>query len=164
MSCLPGSSVVEVTVTSFKRTYTRCTSQDYCCQSLCLHGRPLLTHASNGYIQTLKGRSGSVSLGAAVSCCTCSVCALQVSLEGMRFVSKRDFTSPAVLLGFSFALGCKVSFFYENQHSPVDVCSPSSCNFGFITDEYISFYSSILMSTLNMYSGVNEITTRMLTS
>ena len=62
VSCLPGGSIVELMVTSFKRTYT-CTSQDYCCQSLCLHSRPLLTHAYTGDHQALKGRSGSVSCG-----------------------------------------------------------------------------------------------------
>ena len=32
-------------------------------QSPCPHGRPLLTHASTGDAQTLKGRSSSVSVG-----------------------------------------------------------------------------------------------------
>ena len=34
-----------------------------CCQSPCSYGRPLLTHASTGDTQTLKGRSYSVSEG-----------------------------------------------------------------------------------------------------
>ena len=36
--------------------------QVYCTQSPCPHGRPLLTHASAGDTQTLKGMSGSVSV------------------------------------------------------------------------------------------------------
>ena len=48
--------------------------------------------------------------------------------------------------GFSFALGCGVSFFGGIQHSPVDSCSAAICNFGVLTgeDEHISFYSTIL--------------------
>ena len=38
--------------------------QQVCCiQSPCPSGRPLLTHASAGDTQILKGRSGSVSVG-----------------------------------------------------------------------------------------------------
>ena len=48
--------------------------------------------------------------------------------------------------GFSFALGCGVSFFGGIQHSPDDDCSAVSCNFGLLTreDEHTSFYSTIL--------------------
>ena len=48
--------------------------------------------------------------------------------------------------GFSFALGCGVSFFGGLQHSPVNGCSASSCNFGVLAgeDECTSFYSAIL--------------------
>ena len=49
--------------------------------------------------------------------------ALQASLVGLRF----DFNAVVPLLpscwGFSFALGCRVSFFGGIQHSPVDGCS-----------------------------------------
>ena len=47
--------------------------------------------------------------------------------------------------GFSFALGCGVSFFGGIQHSPVDGCSVASCSFGVLTgeDECTSFYSAI---------------------
>ena len=40
--------------------------------------------------------------------------------------------SPLLLSfwGFSFALGCGVSFFGQIQHSPVDGCSAASCYFG----------------------------------
>ena len=54
-------------------------------------------------------------LGITVFCCACSVCALQVSLEGMRFDSKCDFAPPTVLLGFSFALGCRVSILVRSN-------------------------------------------------
>ena len=48
--------------------------------------------------------------------------------------------------GFSFALGCGVSFFGGLQHSLVNGCSASSCNFGVLAgeDECTSFYSAIL--------------------
>ena len=32
--------------------------------------------------------------------------------------------------GFSFALGCRVSFMGGIQYSPVNVCSAANCNFG----------------------------------
>ena len=49
--------------------------------------------------------------------------------------------------GFSFALGCGVSFFGGLQHSPVDGCSAVSCSFGVLTgeDELMSFYSAIFL-------------------
>ena len=44
VSCLTSGSMMGLMVTSFKRNYTTCsTSQDCCCQSLCPHGRALLT-------------------------------------------------------------------------------------------------------------------------
>ena len=56
--------------------------------------------------------------------------------------------SPLLLSfwGFSFALGCGVSFFGGIQHFPVDGCSAASCNFGVLAgeDEHMSFYSTIL--------------------
>ena len=47
--------------------------------------------------------------------------------------------------GFSFALGCGLSFFGGIQHSPVCGCSAASCNFGVLAgaDECTSFYSAI---------------------
>ena len=50
--------------TSSKRAYaTRCVTQVCYTQTSCSCGRPLLTHASAGDTQTLKDRSGSVSVG-----------------------------------------------------------------------------------------------------
>ena len=47
--------------------------------------------------------------------------------------------------GFSFALGCGVSFFGEIQRLPVDGCSAASCHFGVLAgEEHASFYSAIL--------------------
>ena len=37
--------------------------------------------------------------------------------------------------GFSFALGCGISFLGRIQHSPVDGYSATSCNFGVLTGE-----------------------------
>ena len=57
MGCLLGGSVVELMLTSSKRTYTtHCAFQVCCSQRLYPHGRPLLTHVSiGGDTQTLKG-------------------------------------------------------------------------------------------------------------
>ena len=64
MSHLLSSSVVRLMATSSKRTSATCCMTQVCCsQSPCPCGRPLLTHASTGNTQTLKGRSGSVSVG-----------------------------------------------------------------------------------------------------
>ena len=47
--------------------------------------------------------------------------------------------------GFSFVLGCGVSFFGGIQHSPVNDCSAASCSFGVLAgeDERMSFYPTI---------------------
>ena len=47
----------------------------------------------------------------------------------MGFDSKCNFAPPAILLGFSFALGHGLSFSGGVQHSPFDDCSAASCNF-----------------------------------
>ena len=48
--------------------------------------------------------------------------------------------------GFSFALGCEVSFFGGIQHFPVDGRSAVRCKLGVLTgeDEHTSLYSTIL--------------------
>ena len=67
---LLGHSKVGLMATLSKRTYaTRHTSQVCCSQSPCPHSRPLLTCASTGDTQTLRGRPGSVSCGVPGSCC-----------------------------------------------------------------------------------------------
>ena len=61
---LLSGSMVGLMVTSSKRTYaTHGASQVCYSQSPCSHTRPLLTHASAGDTQTLKVKSGSVSVG-----------------------------------------------------------------------------------------------------
>ena len=81
--------------TSSKRAYATCyVTQVYCSQSPCPHGRPLLTCASAGDTQTLKGTSGSVSVeplgpGAHKVLFEPSEC-----LSGMGFDFKNDFTPP----------------------------------------------------------------------
>ena len=64
----------------------------------------------------------------------------------MGFDSTRDFIlPPTVLLGFSFAIGCGVSFFVGIQHSPVNGCLAVNWNFGVLTgeDECMFFYYAI---------------------
>ena len=117
--------------------------------------RPLLTHASAGDPQTLKGGSDSVSYGVIAplpgSWCTQGfICALQASLAGMKFDFKCDYASPAVLLQLLLCPCtwdiCSSGF----QHSPVDGCSAASCDFGAFTaeDEHTSFCSAVLFLLL----------------
>ena len=143
---LLSGSMLGLMVTSSKRFYaTRPTSQVCCSQSPCPHGRPLLTSASAGEAQTLKGRAGSVSVG---SPGTHKVlydpykCLWQVWGLILNVISP---LLPSCW-GFSFALRCGVSFFGGSQHSPANGCSAVSCNFGVLTgeDEHTSFYSTIL--------------------
>ena len=114
-----------------------------------VHMWPLLIHASTGDIQTLKGRSGSVSVG--------SPGVHKVLFEPSEHLWQvwgLTINAISPLLpsswGFSFALVCGVSFFCGIQHSPVDDCSAVSCNCGVLTgeDECMSFYSSILIRTI----------------
>ena len=65
-----------------------------------------------------------------------------MSLAGMGFDSKHDFAPPTILLGFSFALGCGVSFLMGIQHSPVAGYSVASCNFGILAREDECTYST----------------------
>ena len=64
MDGLLGGSMVELMVTSSKRTYAIGPKPQVCCSwSPCPCSRSLLTLAFAGCTQTLKGRSGSVSCG-----------------------------------------------------------------------------------------------------
>jgi len=95
-------------------------SQVCCSQSPCPCGRPLLTPASAD-TQTLNSRSGSVSVGS-----------LGPGANNVFFELSKCFwlvwglivnaVSPLLLScwGFSFGLGCGVSFFGGIQHSPID--------------------------------------------
>ena len=148
MNCMLSGSMVGLMVTSSKRTYATCCVTPACCtQSPCPCGRLPLTRTSTGDTQRLKGRSGTVSVG--------SPGAHKILFEPFKHLwwvwgLIRNAISPLLpsCWGFSFALGCEVSFFGGIQHSPVDGCSAVSCNFEVLTgeDERTSFYSSILYS------------------
>ena len=102
----------------------------------CLRSCPLLTCASAGDTQTLKGGSGSVyvdPLGPGVHKVLFepSVCLWWVWGLSLNAISP---LLPSCW-GFSFALGCGVSFFGGIQHSPVDGCSISSRNFEVLSEE-----------------------------
>ena len=85
---------------------------------------------------TLKGRSGSVSVGS-----------LSAAVHKMVFEpSKHPWWVWGLVLkaimallpsfkGFSFALGCGVSFFSGIQHFPANGCLAVSCNFGVFSGE-----------------------------
>ena len=108
--------------------------------------RPLLTSTSAGDTQTLKGRSGSVSVGSPgvhkvlfePAECLWQVWSLILNAISPLLPSCWD---------FSFALECGLSFFGGIQHSPVDGCSAVSCSFEVLSgeDEHTSFYSVILV-------------------
>ena len=134
-------------VNSSKRAYDACCGTQSAAPSPCPCGRPLLTRTSVGDTQTFKGSSGSVSVG------SLGPCVHKVLFEPSEHFWQvwgliLNMSSPLIpsFLGFSFALGCGVSFFGGIQHSPDDDCSAVSCNFGLLTreDEHTSFYSTIL--------------------
>ena len=118
-----------------------------CTQSPCPSGRPLLTRTFLGDTQTLKGSSGSVSVG------SLGPGVHKVLFEPSEHLGQvRSLILNVISLllpscwGFSFALGCGISFFGRIQHSPDDGCSAVCCNFEVLTgeDEHTSFYSTIL--------------------
>ena len=151
---LLSSSMVGLMVTSCKKTFAiYCASQLCSSQRPCLHGRPLLIHASAGGTQALKGRSGLVSVE--------SPGMHKVLFEPSEYlwwvwglILKVILPLLQSFWGFSFALGCGVYFFGGIQHSPVDGCSAVSCNFGVLTgeDACTSFYSTILYSEVDLHS------------
>ena len=117
MGRLLYGSVVGLMATSSKRAYaTRCVTQVCCTQSPCLCGRPLLTHTSAGDTQTLKGRSGSVSVGSLgtdvqKSLVEPSKCLWQVWGLILNAISP---LLPSCW-GFFFALGWEVCFFVRSN-------------------------------------------------
>ena len=84
-----------------------------------------------------------------------------VGIDNIELYSdtKCDFTPPTILLGFSFALGHGISFFGGIQHSPVDSCSASSCNFGVLAgkDNHMPFFSAILCELYPLCVIVTEL-------
>ena len=85
-------------------------------------------------MQTLKVRSGSVSVGSP----TVHKVLFEPS-ECFWWVWGLILNAILSLLpsfgGFSFALEFGVSFFHGIQHSPVNSCSAASCNFEILTGE-----------------------------
>ena len=122
-----------------------CHTQGCCTQSPWPCGSPLLTRTSAGDSQTLKGRSGSVSVGSPGA-----HKALSEPSERLWWVwgSILNAVSPLLLSCWclSFALGCGISFFGGIQHSPANSCSAARCKFGVLTgeDECTSFYTAIV--------------------
>ena len=113
-----SGSIVVLIATSSKSAYTICCTSQVCCsQSPCPCSRSLLTRASAGDTQTLRGRSCSVS-------CEGHYSLPSVTSEHLWQVW--DFVSNVIVpllpscWGFSFALGHGVSFFGGIQHSPVN--------------------------------------------
>ena len=108
-------------------------TQVYCTQSPCPCSRPLLTCTSAGDTQTqfclsLCGVSGS----------WCTQGLFEPSEHLWRIWGLiLNMISPLLpsCWGFSFALGCGVSFFGGIKYSPVDSCSAVSCNFGVFSGE-----------------------------
>ena len=106
-----------------------CHTQVCCPQSPCPCSRPLLTRTSTGDTQTLKGRSGSLSV--------VSPAVHKVLFEPSECLWKVwGLILNAILpllpscWRFTFALGRGVSFFGGFQHPPVNGCSTASCDFG----------------------------------
>ena len=112
-----------------KVPYAHCCTE---CPQPC--SRQLLTCTSIGDTQTLKGRSGSVSVESPGAHKV-----LFESSEHLWQVWGLILNTILPLLpscwGFSFVFGCGVSFFGGIQHSPVDGCSAASCNFGVLAGE-----------------------------
>ena len=104
-----------------------------------------LRHSKAGLVRSLVGVTASFPSS---RCAQIFVCALQASLEGLRFDCKQDWAPPLPSSwGFSFAIGRWV-FFGRIQHSPVDGCSAASRDLGVLAaeDECITFYSSSLLT------------------
>ena len=137
MCCLLDDSMVRLIVTSSKRAYATCCANHVCCtQRPCPCGRPLLTHTSTGDSQTLKGKSGLVSVG---SLGPGAHKVLFEPSEHLCWVWGLILNAILPLLssrwGFSFALRHGIYFPGGIQHSPVNGCSAASCNFGVLTGE-----------------------------
>ena len=102
-------------------------------QSPCPCGRPLLTHTFTGDTQTQFWLS---------------LCGVSGCIQGLFEPSERHWQLRGLILnmilpllsscwGFSFALGCELSFFFFGgiQHSPVNDYSAASCSFGVLSGE-----------------------------
>ena len=143
--------MVGVMVTSFKRTYARTVVFDAPDPTGC-HCRPTHLPEASGHSQASLAQSlmGSLLLSPGSWCS-----------QGLYEPSEHlwrlwglilNVISPLLLScwGFSFALGCGISFFGGIQRCPVDG-SVVACNFGVLTgeDECTAFHSAILWITYN---------------
>ena len=128
----------------------------------CPCSRQLLTYISTGDTQTLKGRSGSDSVG---SLGPGAHKVLFEPSEHLWQVWGVIVNTISVLLtscwGFScLDIGYFFFFFFGGiQHCPVNGCSEASCNFTVFVeeDEHVSFYSAILSVNLQNFL---ELTTK----
>ena len=153
---------------SSKRTYATLGASKVCCsQSSCPYYRPLLTRTSAGETQTLKGMSGSVSMG---SLGPVAHKVLFELLECLWCIQGLILNMISSLLpfccGFSFVLGHGISFFGGIQHSPVDGCSATSCSFGVLAgeDDGTSFYFAILAVKVSItLTLISDITKKKIT-
>ena len=112
-------------------------------QSPCLCSSPLLTHTFTGDTQTQFWHS---FCGISGSWCAQGLFEPSVHLWWERSLNL-NVILPLLLpcWGFSFVLGCGVSFFGEFQLPSVDGCSAASCAFGVLAEgEHTCFYSTIL--------------------
>ena len=131
--------VMVVMVTSFKRTFASIQwSQDCCSQCPWPRSRSLLTRASTGDTQTLKGRWLSVvwrslllSLGPGAHKVLFAPSEHLWKVWGLIL----NVIVPLIpsCWSFLFTPGHGVPYFDGIQHSPVDSCSAASWDFGVLT-------------------------------
>ena len=135
-----------------KRAYaTWCTTQISGTQSLCPCSRPLLTCTSAGDTDTLKDRSGSVSVGSLGPGMHKAMFERSKHLWPREFDSKCDFACPTVLLGLLLHPLMWGIFLWWDPTLSCCYCSAASCSWGFLAgeDKHMSFYSSILLFFLH---------------
>ena len=143
ISCgISGGSMVGLMVTSSKRAYA--IPRSAASRTLPLQ-QATADHTSTGDTQTLKGRSGSVSVGSPgvhKVLSKPSECLWWV----WGLILNAIFAPPIVLLGLLLCpWTCGFFFWWDPTFSPVNDCSTVRCNFGVLTEEgeHISFYSAI---------------------
>ena len=126
----------------------------------CPCSRQLLTYISTVDTQTLKGRSGSDSVG---SLGPGAHKVLFEPSEHLWQVWGVIVNTISVLLTSCWGFSCLdigyFFFFGGIQHCPVNGCSEASCNFTVFVeeDEHVSFYSAILSVNLQNFL---ELTTK----
>ena len=140
---LPRGSTVGLTVTSSKRAYaTGCVTQVAAPRA----PAPAAGHCWPVPPRETQHRSASVSVGS-----------LDPGVHKVLFEPSEHLCLVWGLIlnvilpllpscwGFSFALGCGISFFWWDPAFSFDGCSAVRCDFGVVAgDEHTSFYSTIL--------------------